>query len=177
MKLFSLLLCCCLPLKNLSVTSPFGYRVHPITHHYAFHSGVDLRANHDTVFAVFDGTAAIGYNEYLGLSVAVSNGHLTCTYGHLSSILIGAGMATSGQPIAITGATGRVTGEHLHLSISYDGQPLDPLKFLYQFILKSNHYEYKFQTPDRPGRRKTKRADQRRNLHLPTWRPSINYAF
>jgi murein DD-endopeptidase MepM/ murein hydrolase activator NlpD len=167
MKLFSLLLCCCLPLKNLSVTSPFGYRVHPITLHYAFHSGVDLKAHHDTVSAVFDGTASIGYNEYLGLFVAVSSGHLICTYGHLSILLIGAGPVTSGQPIAITGATGRVTGEHLHFSINYEGHPLDPLKFLYQFILKSNNHEYKFQTPDRPGRRETQRPNQGRQLDLP----------
>ena len=136
MKLLTMVVCCCLPLKNLSLTSPFGYRVHPLTHQYAFHNGIDLRARHDTVFAVFDGTASLGYDEYLGLNIQITNGDLIIIYGHLSALLINTGPVTCGQPIAITGATGRVTGEHLHLTIRYKRQAIDPLKFLYELTLK-----------------------------------------
>src|SRR5580698_5000711 len=141
MRLLTLMMCCCLPLKNLSLTSPFGYRVHPVTHRTAFHNGIDLKAFHDTVYAVFSGTASIGYNDYLGLNIQISDSGLMAAYGHLSALLIGAGPVACGQPIAITGATGRVTGEHLHLSISYNGQPVDPLKFLYQLTIKFNNHE------------------------------------
>ncbi|MDP9079960.1 MAG: M23 family metallopeptidase [Bacteroidota bacterium] len=131
-----MLLCCCLPLKHLAVTSPFGYRVNPVTRQYSFHNGVDLAARHDTVYAVFDGTASVGYDEKLGVFVSVTDSGLTCTYGHLSAILISAGPVISGQAIAITGATGRVTGEHLHFGIKYKGQAIDPIQFLYQLIKK-----------------------------------------
>jgi len=131
----------CLPLHHLSSTSAYGFRIHPITRQYRFHNGIDLRASRDTVFAISDGNAQIGYDDLLGVYIKIKDEKLVCTYGHLSAILIGAGPVTSGQPIAITGATGRVTGEHLHLSISYDGRPLDPLKFLYQLMIKSNNHE------------------------------------
>jgi murein DD-endopeptidase MepM/ murein hydrolase activator NlpD len=166
----------CLPLKHLSLTSPFGCRVHPIAHQFAFHSGIDLRACHDTVYAVFDGTASVGHDNRLGVHVTVSDSGLICSYGHLSTLFISEGPVVCGQPIAITGATGQVTGEHLHFSIKFNGKYLDPLKFLYQLNLNQYPYEYQFQTPDRPGLRKTKRANQGRHLDLPAQRPTAHYA-
>ncbi len=133
--------CCCLPLKHLHLNSAYGYRVHPVTRQFRFHNGIDLLAGQDTVFAIMDGSATISYDQFLGIYIKLSDGHLICTYGHLSAILIGAGPVACGDPIAITGATGRVTGEHLHFSISYDGESLDPLKFLYQLTIKSNNHE------------------------------------
>lgn len=141
MKALTMLLCCCLPLKHLQLSSPFGYRVHPVTNRYKFHYGIDLHARHDTVFAITGGKATIGYNEFLGITISVTDEKLRCTYGHLSYLLIGNEEISAGTPLAITGATGRVTGEHLHLSISYNGQPVDPLKFLYQITIKSNNHE------------------------------------
>jgi len=141
MKTLVLFLCCCLPLKHLSLTSPFGYRVHPITSQYRFHSGIDLRAHHDTVYAVFDGTASIGYNNFLGIYIRIINGDLTVIYGHLSALFTSAGPVASGEPVALTGATGQVTGEHLHFSIKFKGHYLDPLKFLYQLNLNPYPYE------------------------------------
>lgn len=129
--------CCCLPLKHLHLNSPYGYRVHPVIHQFKFHNGIDLSARQDTVFAIMEGSATIGYDDLLGIYIKISDGHLVCTYGHLSTILIGAGTVTAGQAIAITGATGRVTGEHLHLSMSYNGQPINPLYFLFKTI--KNH--------------------------------------
>lgn len=136
-----LFICCCLPLKHLHLNSAYGYRVHPITKQFTFHKGIDLQGRHDTVYAVSDGDTQVGYDNLLGIYIKISDGHLVCTYGHLSTILIGAGPVTAGQPIAVTGATGRVTGEHLHLGISYDDRPLDPIKFLYQSTLKSKNHE------------------------------------
>jgi len=52
-------------------------------------------------------------------------------YGHLSEIaVLPDEPVMAGQAIGITGATGRVTGEHLHFSIKYQGRELSPLAFL-----------------------------------------------
>jgi len=128
-----------LPLKHIDITSGYGYRIHPVTGKYAFHSGIDLRARHDTVFAIADGAASIGYNSLIGLYVRITDGQFTAVYGHLSRFLIGQSIVTAGTPIAITGATGRVTGEHLHLTLKYDCNYLDPLKFLFELINPNYH--------------------------------------
>lgn len=120
-----------LPLRSLSVTSPFGFRIHPVTGRYAFHAGVDLRAHCDTVFAVLKGTTEVGYDHNLGIYLIINQGRLQIIYGHLSRILVSTGdLVSSAVPLAITGATGRVTGEHLHFSVRYCGQYIDPLLFL-----------------------------------------------
>jgi antirestriction protein ArdC len=127
----------CLPLKHLRITSGYGYRIHPLSGKYALHVGIDLRARHDTVFAVMDGRVSVtSYNSTIGYYVRIDHSGITSTYGHLSKILV---MATdtvaAGQPIAVTGATGRVTGEHLHFCIRLNGRSIDPIKFLYQILI------------------------------------------
>ena len=135
--------CCllCLPIKNLRITSCYGYRSHPVTGKYAFHAGVDLRAKHDTVFAIMDGcVSAAGYDDFLGIYVRQDHGNLQSSYGHLSQLFVGPGeTVTAGEPIGITGATGRVTGEHLHFSIRYGNTYINPLKFLYQILKNQDH--------------------------------------
>jgi murein DD-endopeptidase MepM/ murein hydrolase activator NlpD len=138
-----LLACClvCLPLKNLHITSSFGYRIHPVTGKYAFHAGVDLKAKQDTVFAIMDGIVTdTGYNSFLGIYIRLDHGDLKSSYGHLSQVFVRSGdLVIEGEPIGITGATGRVTGEHLHFSIQYKRQYIDPLKFLYQTLTNKDY--------------------------------------
>ncbi|MES2063412.1 MAG: M23 family metallopeptidase [Bacteroidota bacterium] len=141
MKTLALIFCCCLPLKHLHLNSAYGNRVHPITRQNMFHNGIDLKARNDTVYAIAAGTSTISYHPILGIYIKITDGHFSHTYGHLSFLLIGNGQVSEGMPIAITGSTGRVTSEHLHLSVSYDGRPIDPLKFLYQITIKSNNHE------------------------------------
>ena len=129
----------CLPLKHLTLTSPYGYRIHPVTGLDRFHNGIDLRADRDTVYAVFDGEASVKYDELLGLSVSIKNNDLTCIYGHLSDLLTSGGSVKAGQPVAITGSTGRVTGEHLHFSVRYKTRYIDPLQFLNALFNQKNH--------------------------------------
>ena len=135
----------CLPLKILVVTSAFGGRLHPINKKYAFHDGVDLRAKNDTAFAAFDGKVTMAsYGNTIGIFVAIRSGDYRATYGHLSALLITRGDSVfAGQPIGITGATGKVTGEHLHFAIQRCGQFIDPLQFLYESLFK-NEYEQEF---------------------------------
>ncbi|WPU96453.1 M23 family metallopeptidase [Mucilaginibacter sabulilitoris] len=131
MKLF----CCCLlalPLRYLVLTSGYGYRVHPVTGRFCFHSGIDLRARHDTVFAVMPGRIAFtGYDRVTGVYIRLASRDFTLLYGHLSQVFVLAGdSVNSGTPLGITGSSGRVTGEHLHFSASYRQVPVNPLLFL-----------------------------------------------
>jgi murein DD-endopeptidase MepM/ murein hydrolase activator NlpD len=133
----------CLPLTKLYITSSFGYRRHPVTGVYAFHNGTDFRARSDTVYAVMDGNvAAAGYDDLLGISATIDHGAAASVYGHLSQLFVLAGEdVTAGQPIGITGKTGRVTGEHLHFSIRQGGRYSDPLEFIYQKLIKNKYHE------------------------------------
>ena len=127
----------CLPLKHLKINSAYGYRTHPLSGKYALHAGVDLKARNDTVFAILDGfVKSSGYDDGLGINIRLAHGGVESVYGHLSRILVATqDSVTAGEPIGITGATGRVTGEHLHLSIRYRDRYIDPLQFLYQTII------------------------------------------
>lgn len=131
----------CLPLKTLYITSPYGIRRHPLTGHYAFHNGVDLRAAYDTVYAVMDGCVQrTGYECRLGAYIRLGNNGLTAVYGHLSRLLVTQGdQVNAGDPIAITGNTGRVTGGHLHFSMAYQGRYINPLNFLYRMLIQQDH--------------------------------------
>lgn len=122
-----------LPLRRLRLTSSFGYRIHPMTGGLKFHNGIDLYARSDTVFSVMGGfVTKVANDPVAGNYVMI--GHtfgLQTIYGHLSAIAVMPGDSISaGQPIAITGATGRVTGEHLHFAVRYQDHWLPPLQFL-----------------------------------------------
>jgi murein DD-endopeptidase MepM/ murein hydrolase activator NlpD len=155
-KLFLLLACICLPLKSLYVTSTFGERVHPITRKLCLHSGVDLAAHTDTVFAVAEGfVLGVGYDARLGRFIRIGHGDLESLYGHLSVIGVSPGDSVlCGQPIGLSGATGQVTGEHLHFAIYYQHHSIDPLAFLcgweqYQLILLQQDHEKEHERGDR----------------------------
>jgi len=122
------------PVFPLRVTSPYGFRKHPITGQKDFHSGVDLAANHSVICAVLDGRAiSCASNPFLGNFIRIAHGEIQSVYGHLSVILVNRGDSVkAGEPIGISGNTGRSTAEHLHFSVRYQNQPIHPLKFLLQ---------------------------------------------
>jgi len=129
----------CLPLRHLRPTSGFGWRVHPITGKFQFHKGIDLAARQDTVYSILDGViGSIGNNSLIGNYILINHsGIVQSLYGHLSAIAALPGeRVAAGQPIGITGATGRVTGEHLHFSIKYQGREISPLIFLIGLLAK-----------------------------------------
>ncbi|WP_426584205.1 M23 family metallopeptidase [Mucilaginibacter sp. R-33] len=122
----------CLPLRHLALTSGYGYRMHPLTGQYRFHAGIDLRANQDTVFAVLPGHITFaGYDAVTGAHIRLSSGDFSFLYGHLSQVFVLAGDSVPAcRPLGITGSSGRVSGEHLHFSVSYQQKPVNPLAFL-----------------------------------------------
>jgi murein DD-endopeptidase MepM/ murein hydrolase activator NlpD len=135
----------CLPLKSLTVTSPFGYRLHPLTGKVEFHCGVDLRAKYDTVYAVLDGVVrSVNRTSKLGIVINLQHGEINTIYGHLSKSLVNQqDSVIAGQAVAISGATGSVTAAHLHFSVRYQNRYINPLNFLYE-ILKTTDHEKKF---------------------------------
>lgn len=123
----------CPPLTHIKLNSSFGYRIHPLTGKPRFHEGIDLAARHDTVFALMDGVVAgTAYEPGLGLRVVLDHtGGTKSSYGHLSQWWVCRGDSVkAGDPIGLTGATGQVTGEHLHFAIKYHNRFLNPLAFL-----------------------------------------------
>jgi len=114
------------------VTSGFGNRVHPVAGEVKFHTGVDLAAPEGSrVRSVADGVVKeAGPRGAYGNVVEVSHADGTSTlYAHNSELLVKAGdPVAAGQPIALSGATGRVTGPHLHFEIRRHDHPVDPEK-------------------------------------------------
>lgn len=128
-----------MPLLTMKLTSGFGWRIHPLLGIRKFHAGIDLAANHDRVFCILDGVVhATGYNDLLGNYIIVDHEGIRSIYGHLSTIMVAPGEEVSaGTTIAITGSTGRVTGEHLHLAIRIDGHCLNPMLFFKQALIST----------------------------------------
>lgn len=123
------------PLSTMYVTSSYGYRTHPTSgQSNSFHTGVDLYVPSGTaVKASCGGTVTFaGWNGGYGLCVDVSHGNgLVTRYGHLSSIEVSVGQTvTQGQRIALSGATGNVTGAHLHFEVRLWDNPQNPFEYL-----------------------------------------------
>ncbi|RZK31333.1 MAG: M23 family metallopeptidase, partial [Hymenobacter sp.] len=110
-----------LPVDNILLRSSFGYRVHPITKRYAFHTGIDISARSANIYAVLHGSVgSCGYNSKLGNFIVLNHGNYTTVYGHLSMVFVNSGdLVKPGEVIGISGATGQVTGEHLHFTVKY----------------------------------------------------------
>ena len=120
------------------VTSPYGWRIHPITHQRSFHDGVDLSASCGTpIHAAAAGrvTSEGWYGAY-GQRIVLDNGwisghYIVTSYNHMSSYAVGYGATVAqGQVIGYAGTTGLSTGCHLHFSLWVDGNSTDPLSWL-----------------------------------------------
>lgn len=121
------------PLDYVRVTSSFSWhRYHPVLHRYRPHLGTDFHAAVGTpVKVTADGTVRFaGRDGGYGIVIMVRhmNGYET-RYGHLSRIRPGIRRGVrvrQGQVIGYSGATGLVTGPHLHYEIRKNGRALNP---------------------------------------------------
>jgi murein DD-endopeptidase MepM/ murein hydrolase activator NlpD len=129
------------PLSLVSgrISSQFGWRHDPLDGTMKFHNGTDIAipTGQDVPSAQAGQVTFAGERTGYGLTVEVSHGGgLTTRYAHLSEISVGVGDAVAeGQTIAKSGATGRVTGPHLHFEILDQGQPVDPSSGLMRLAL------------------------------------------
>ena len=115
------------------ITSPFGYRTHPITGNRQLHTGLDLAVPERTrVRVVADGVVRRASEDALnGKVVIVDHGHgVSSAYCHNSELLVTTGsVVKAGQLVAASGNTGRSTGPHLHYQVELSRTPVDPLTF------------------------------------------------
>jgi murein DD-endopeptidase MepM/ murein hydrolase activator NlpD len=116
------------------ITSPFGYRIHPVYHTRKLHTGVDIGVpSGSNIVAAQSGT--IMYANWLGgygkvVMIDHGGGYVTL-YAHLSSWNVKVGQnITRGESIAKSGTTGVSTGPHLHFEVRINGDYVDPLKYL-----------------------------------------------
>jgi murein DD-endopeptidase MepM/ murein hydrolase activator NlpD len=123
---------------NGPVTSPFGYRIHPIYGYWGLHNGTDFGAGCGTpLHASAAGTVVETYYDdvygnRLYLNVGTVNGaNLTLVYNHLSGYKVGEGdRVARGDVVGYVGETGWATGCHLHFITMRDGVPVDPMGYL-----------------------------------------------
>lgn len=113
----------CFPLPRGKVISHYGRGG-------GRHSGVDIktRAN-DTIRSAFRGVVRMSkpYSAYGNVIVIRHPSGLETVYSHNSKNLVQSGDSVrAGQPIALTGRTGRATTEHLHFETRINGQHFNP---------------------------------------------------
>jgi len=122
-----------LPVKG-EISSPYGYRRDPFTGKENLHRGVDIAVPTGTpVLAACDGTVIHSdFDPIGGNYVILSHRNGTQSYyGHLQTRTVARGDSVrKGESVGLSGATGTVTGAHLHFQISYQGKTVDPLRYL-----------------------------------------------
>lgn len=125
------------PVPGAPVTSPFGWRIHPIYHSRRLHAGIDFGVPCGTpVYAAATGDVvragrAGGYGNQVVLDNGLINGSgMATTYNHLSRFAVTSGRVNRGQLIAYSGTTGSSTGCHLHFEVRLNGTPVNPAPYL-----------------------------------------------
>lgn len=116
------------------LTSPYGYRTHPIFGDSRLHTGIDIGAPYGaTVIASDAGVVAyVGVMSGYGNVVVVDHGGgLATTYNHLSAFSVSSGQQVGrGVPVGNVGCSGYCTGPHLHFEVRVNGSPVDPMPYL-----------------------------------------------
>lgn len=116
------------------LTSPFGFRIHPIFGDRRMHTGIDIAApTGTTIKATRNGTViAASYMSGYGNTIIVDHGGgISSLYPHLSSYDVRVGdRVSAGERIAGMGSTGNSTGPHLHFEIRVNGVPVNPMNYI-----------------------------------------------
>lgn len=120
------------------ISSPFGWRTHPIFKSRIFHSGIDIAGpNGGAIKASNDGKVIFsgwygGYGKVVILDHGVINGQpITTLYAHMSAITVSNGQVVKkGQTIGREGSTGYSTGPHCHFEVRVNGKPANPMNYI-----------------------------------------------
>jgi len=118
------------------VNSDFGGRSSPwLSSSSEFHSGLDIGATRGTaVFAPAPGTVVFaGQHAEYGVALVIDHGNdIKTLYGHLTKVTVAQDQKVQrGQPVGLTGNTGRSSGPHLHYEIQVKGQAVNPRSYLW----------------------------------------------
>ncbi len=122
------------PCNYKYVSSPFGYRWHPVHGDWRFHAGVDLAIGCTPIYATRQGVVVTAqYSSSAGYYVVIDHGDgFKSTYMHMCrfpDVKVGQ-FVSAGQVIGCVGSTGWSTGSHLHFGISYQGVAMNPMDFI-----------------------------------------------
>ncbi|MDO5067446.1 MAG: peptidoglycan DD-metalloendopeptidase family protein [Propionibacteriaceae bacterium] len=128
--------------ESYRITSPFGPRRSPISGRAELHTGIDLASasRRAPILAASSGTVTrvenLGARSY-GRWIEIDHGSGTRTrYAHLDSVKVAVGdQVTTGQQIGVEGASGGVTGAHLHFEVRRGGTAVDPVEAFTEFQL------------------------------------------
>ncbi len=123
------------PCSYNRLSSPFGYRWHPISGNWKMHNGVDLTGSSGTpIRATRAGYVAIAAYQAGGAGNYVSLNHgdgYKSIYMHMTHYIVSVGeYVNAGQVIGYMGTTGGSTGVHLHFGISYNGVYVNPANYV-----------------------------------------------
>jgi murein DD-endopeptidase MepM/ murein hydrolase activator NlpD len=120
--------------RNYQITSGFGGRIDPFTHHVSFHPGIDYAGPWGSnIAATAPGTVIFaGPRGGYGNMVEIDHGYgIHTRYGHMSAILVHVGQKVSkGSFVGKLGSTGRSTGPHVHYEIWLADVVRDPSRFI-----------------------------------------------
>lgn len=116
------------------ITSPYGWRTHPIFGTARYHSGIDIGADYGDPVAAANSGVVI-YADWMGgygnAVIIDHGGSISTLYGHNSQLLVSEGQQVyKGQTIAYAGSTGYSTGPHVHFEVRENGSPVDPMGYL-----------------------------------------------
>ena len=120
------------------ITSPFGWRTHPIFSSRSFHAGIDIGGQYNGNVRASNAGKVIytGWYGGYGKVVIVDHGEVngipvTTLYAHLNSCRVCSGEYVSkGQVVGHEGTTGYSTGPHLHFEVRVNGRPNNPLNYI-----------------------------------------------
>ena len=116
------------------VTSPFGWRRHPIKRTQIFHAGIDIGLPRYTPIRAAKGGQVIfaGWMNGYGRTVIIRHDSVyTSLYGHAQSLSVEKGQTVKkGQIIATVGSSGRATGPHCHFEVRMNDRPTNPMSYL-----------------------------------------------
>ena len=119
---------------GLTVTSAYGWRIHPTMGDKRFHTGVDFAAPQGTpIYAIASGTVTSAYyNTANGYMVSIAHGGgYGSLYAHMTHYVVSAGDSVSqGQVIGYVGSTGWSTGPHLHFEVHVNGSAVNPMDYV-----------------------------------------------
>ena len=115
-------------------SSGFGYRIHPLENVRKFHFGTDFAANSgDDIVCFAEGIVkVVDENESYGKHIRIEHEDgYESLYAHCSKIYVSDGQyVKAGEKIALVGATGQVTGPHLHFELTHNGIYTNPEFYL-----------------------------------------------
>ena len=124
--------------SNHGVSSPYGFRRHPILGINKMHNGIDIPAPNGTpVVAAGSGTVEFASmaNDGSGNLVKISHGKSTeSVYAHLQDFSVSVGdVVFAGEKIGTVGSTGNSAGNHLHFGVKVNGAFVNPVEYRSQF--------------------------------------------